>query len=137
MLVERSGLNVALIGSPDEEDLAREVMAAIRARQGVVSLAGKIPLADLPRLLASAALYVGNNSGPKHIAAAIGIPTIGIHSGVVDATEWGPLGPAAVAIRRDMSCSPCYIATLAQCFRHYASCVAWSPLPSTRSASGC
>ena len=61
-------------------------------------------------LLRACALYVGNNSGPKHIAAALGVPTIGIHSGVVDAIEWGPIGKRAVALRRNMTCSPCYLA---------------------------
>jgi hypothetical protein len=65
-------------------------------------------------------LYVGNNSGPKHIAAALGVPTIGIHSGVVDAIEWGPIGKRAVAVRRNMTCSPCYIARPEDCPRNFA-----------------
>ena len=71
-------------------------------------------------LLTACALYVGNNSGPKHIAAALGVPTIGIHSGVVDAIEWGPIGKRAVAVRRNMTCSPCYIARLEDCPRSFA-----------------
>ncbi len=73
-------------------------------------MAGTTSLADLPRLLKNCALYIGNDSGPKHVAAAVGIPTIGIHSGVVDPVEWGPIGPNAVALRRNMTCSPCYLA---------------------------
>ena len=72
------------------------------------------------RLLATAAVFVGNNSGPQHLAAGLGVPTIGIHSGVVDAREWGPLGPRAVALRRDMSCSPCYIEHAKDCPRQLA-----------------
>jgi ADP-heptose:LPS heptosyltransferase len=71
-------------------------------------------------LLQACALYVGNNSGPKHIAAALGVPTIGIHSGVVDAIEWGPIGQRSVAVRRNMSCSPCYLARLEDCPRGFA-----------------
>jgi ADP-heptose:LPS heptosyltransferase len=66
------------------------------------------------------ALYIGNDSGPKHIAAAIGIPTLGIHSGVVDPVEWGPIGPSAVALRRNMNCSPCYLANAEDCPRSLA-----------------
>ena len=120
MLVEKCGVHVVLIGGPDEAELAKLVRATMRHKRGAVSLAGKIPLGDLPRVLAASALYVGNNSGPKHIAAGLGVPTVGIHSGVVDATEWGPVGPAAVAIQRTMTCSPCYIAKLADCPRHFA-----------------
>ncbi len=71
-------------------------------------------------MLQACALYVGNNSGPKHIAAALGVPTIGIHSGVVDAIEWGPVGRRAVAVRRNMSCSPCYLARMEDCPRGFA-----------------
>jgi hypothetical protein len=48
------------------------------------------------------------------------VPTIGIHSGVVDAIEWGPIGKRAVALRRNMTCSPCYLARMEDCPRNYA-----------------
>ena len=83
-------------------------------------MAGRTSLANLPRLLKNCALYVGNDSGPKHVAAAVGIPTIGIHSGVVDPIEWGPIGPTAVALRRNMTCSPCYLAKAEDCPRALA-----------------
>jgi ADP-heptose:LPS heptosyltransferase len=86
----------------------------------IASMAGRTSLADLPRLLKNCALYIGNDSGPKHVAAAVGIPTIGIHSGVVDPTEWGPIGPSAVALRRNMTCSPCYLANAEDCPRSLA-----------------
>ena len=89
-------------------------------RDRVVSLVGKTSLRQLPDLLRACVLYVGNNSGPKHIAAAFGVPTIGIHSGVVDAIEWGPIGARAVALRRNMTCSPCYLARLEDCPRGFA-----------------
>jgi len=65
-------------------------------------------------------LYVGNDSGPKHLAASLGVPTIGVHAGSVDTVEWGPMGPLAVAIRRDVTCSPCYIARASDCHRGLA-----------------
>lgn len=120
LLVSRQGLNIVLIGNPDEAALTQEVLDLVAAKSSVVSLAGKTPLRDLPALLANTVLYVGNNSGPKHIAAAVGVPSIGIHSGVVDATEWGPVGPVAIAIRRKMACSPCYLARVEDCPRSVA-----------------
>ena len=120
LLVARNGLNVVLIGSPDEADLAQEVMDGVTDKSAVASLVGKTPLRELPMLLANAALYVGNDSGPKHIAAAVGVPSIGIHSGVVDTMEWGPVGPTAIALRRTMACSPCYLARQEDCPRGLA-----------------
>jgi ADP-heptose:LPS heptosyltransferase/GT2 family glycosyltransferase len=120
LLVERNDVNAVLIGGPDEAELADEVISRVLHQGAVMSLIGKTPLRDLPGLLASCKLYVGNNSGPKHIAAALGVPTIGIHSGVVDAIEWGPVGARAIALRRNMTCSPCYLARFEDCPRSLA-----------------
>jgi ADP-heptose:LPS heptosyltransferase/GT2 family glycosyltransferase len=120
LLVSHHQLNALIIGGPDETDFAASILAAVRQPDQVFSLAGAVALRDLPDLLLSTVLYVGNDSGPKHLAAAIGVPTIGIHSGSVDAGEWGALGPAALTVRRDMSCGPCYIATAADCPRALA-----------------
>ncbi len=120
LLVEKNAINVVLIGGAEEAELADDVLSMVAHRDAVVSLAGRTSLRDLPALLNACALYVGNNSGPKHIAAALGVPTIGIHSGVVDAIEWGPIGKRAVALRRNMTCSPCYLARMEDCPRNYA-----------------
>ena len=120
LLIEKNGVNVVLIGGRDEVELVEEVLGHVLNRQAVVSLAGRTSLADLTGLLCACALYLGNNSGPKHIAAALGVPTIGIHSGVVDAAEWGPIGPRAIALQRNMVCSPCYLVNLEDCVRDMA-----------------
>jgi ADP-heptose:LPS heptosyltransferase/GT2 family glycosyltransferase len=120
LLVEADGVNALLIGGPDEVELAEEVLGKIGRRDAVISVTGKTSLAELTQLLACCALYVGNNSGPKHIAAAIGVPTIGVHSGVIDPTEWAPIGKRAMALRRNMVCSPCYLARLEDCPRNLA-----------------
>ncbi len=120
LLIERNGVNVMLIGGPDEADIADRLRRNALRPEAVASMAGKTSLADLPRLLRNCALYIGNDSGPKHIAAAAGIATIGVHSGVVDPVEWGPIGPNAVALRRNMTCSPCYLANAEDCPRSLA-----------------
>jgi ADP-heptose:LPS heptosyltransferase len=120
LLLDPGDCNVALIGGADEKALAEKVLAGLERRRQVFNLTGRLPLEQLPTLLSRAALFVGNNSGPQHLAAAAGIPTIGIHSGVVDAREWGPLGPRAVAIRKDVVCSPCFLEFPEQCQRGLA-----------------
>jgi ADP-heptose:LPS heptosyltransferase len=120
LLAGRAGAHIVIIGGPDEAAIADQVMGQVRRREQVFSLVGKTSLRDLPTLLLSADLYVGNDSGPKHMAASLGLPTIGIHSGSVDASEWGPMGTSTVTIRRDMTCGPCYIALAADCPRSLA-----------------
>jgi ADP-heptose:LPS heptosyltransferase/GT2 family glycosyltransferase len=113
-------VNIAVIGGDGDQDIIQEMFAELPTPSSVLSLSGRIPMEQLPQFLARCALFVGNNSGPQHIAAGLGIPTVGVHSGVVDAREWAPIGPAAVAIRRDMTCSPCYLALPGQCTRRVA-----------------
>jgi ADP-heptose:LPS heptosyltransferase/GT2 family glycosyltransferase len=120
LLVEKNDVNILLVGGLDEVDIANALLERVLHPQAVASMVGKTSLADLPGLLINCALYIGNDSGPKHIAAAVGIPTIGIHSGVVDPVEWGPIGPNAVALRRNMTCSPCYLANAEDCPRSLA-----------------
>ena len=120
LLIEKNQMNVVLVGGLDEVDLAEEVLDRIVNRKRVASLAGKTSLADLTGVLGACALYLGNNSGPQHIAAALGVPTIGIYSGVVDAAEWGPTGARAIALQRNMVCSPCYLIKPDECPRDLA-----------------
>jgi ADP-heptose:LPS heptosyltransferase len=120
LFLQRRRFHVALIGGSDERDIAARVVAQVDPQGGLFDLVGRLTLAELPKLLADSVLFVGNNSGPHHWAAGLGVPTVGIHSGVVDAREWGPLGPRAVAVRRDMSCSPCFIEHAKDCPRRVA-----------------
>ena len=120
LLIEKNDVNILLVGGPDEVEIADALMEAVLHPEAVASMAGQTSLVMLPRVLAACVLYIGNDSGPKHIAAAMGLPTIGIHSGVVDATEWGPVGRRAVAMQRNMTCSPCYLAVAADCPRGLA-----------------
>jgi len=117
LLLDRKQVNVALIGGRDEKEFSAALMAELGARGSLFDIVGRIELPELPILLSRAVLFVGNNSGPQHWAAALGTPTIGIHSGVVDASEWAPQGVNAVAIRREMSCSPCFIEKPGDCPR--------------------
>lgn len=120
MLIGLEGVNVLIIGGPDEAAFAGTVMQGVRRPEHMFSVVAKTSLRDLPVVLRACDLYVGNDSGPKHMAAALGVPTIGIHSGSVDAGEWGPMGPFTITLRRDMTCGPCYIASAADCPRALA-----------------
>lgn len=119
-LVEADAARVVLIGAPGEEEVAAAIRGHVRRPGAVTSLVGKLPLAELPALLAGVSLFLGNDSGPKHIAAGLGVPTVGIHSGTADVREWGPVGPVAIAVSRDMVCAPCYLSHAADCPRGVA-----------------
>jgi ADP-heptose:LPS heptosyltransferase len=127
LLAAREGLHAVLIGAPEEAPIAEAIMRGVHDPAVVESLVGRVKLAELPAVMRACVLFVGNNSGPQHIAASLGLPAIGIHSGVVDAAEWAPLGPQAMAIRRRMICSPCYLEFASDCPRDLACLTGLSP----------
>ena len=127
LLVAAFDVDVALVGAAGEKALADQVLDAVVAKDRVWPLVGLTGLADLPALVTTMSLFVGNNSGPQHIAAALGVPTVNVHTGIVSAREWGPVGPMAVALQRDMSCSPCYLEKASLCPRGLACLTGLSP----------
>ena len=127
LLADEDDMRVALIGGPDERDIAQRVLASVRRKDRVFDLVGRSKLSEVPRLMAESVLFVGNNSGPSHIASGLGVPTVSVHSALVSSQEWGPLGPSAVALRRSMSCAPCYIVSVEQCHRAMACLTSLTP----------
>lgn len=119
-LIKADDVNIVLVGGPDDAEIVTRMLEHMTEKDRVTSLVGRLRLDQLAYFLDTCALFVGNDSGPKHIAAALGVPTVGIHSGVVDPREFGPLGDAAVVVKRDMTCAPCYSAKREDCHRGLA-----------------
>ena len=106
-LIRTDGLNVVLTGAPDDLPLIEEVLR--RTHEKPINLAGKTSLPQLAALLQHADLLITGDSGPMHIAAAVGTPLIAIH-GPTDPALSGPISPKATILRSDIWCSPCYTA---------------------------
>ena len=94
--------SVVLVGSADD----REAHAALLAEH-VVDAAGAFELATLPALLAECRALVGVDSGPAHLAARIGLPTVVIFSGVDLAARWRPAGERVEVLENAVPCAPC------------------------------
>jgi heptosyltransferase I len=105
-------LPVVLVGMEDEIEVAREVEQA--AGESVVNLAGQTKLPELIALVAGAALVVMHDSGPMHLATALGRPMVAIY-GPTSPRRTGPYGQPGAVARLDLLCSPCYIKRVADC----------------------
>ena len=103
-----SSASVVLIGSNSE----REYTAGVRnaARDGdlerLVDLSGELSMGELCALLSRARALITNDSGPMHLAAALGIPTLGLF-GPETPLMYAPLGPRADSLYIPPVCSPC------------------------------
>lgn len=88
---------VAVFGGAEDRDTLRPVIEAVPAAR-CIDVAGRIDLLTVSACLERCALYVGNDSGLMHIAAATGIPTLGLFGPSRD-ERYGPWGDNAAAIR--------------------------------------
>lgn len=105
-LIESLGCRIALIGSASEIALAERVRQGMRHRPAV--LTGKTDLPTLMGLIATCSLFISNDSGPMHLAAALGVRQVSLF-GSTDEIATGPFNPRAVVIHKHVECSPCLL----------------------------
>ncbi len=94
-----------LLGSPAERELADHILAGAHAR--VVDLVGRTRLGELVALLERATLVVAHDSGPMHVAAALGVPVLAL-MGPTSPQRTGPYGQPDHVLSNPLPCAPCY-----------------------------
>ena len=102
-----AGLPVVVVGSEKEADLLQPILDANRDRP-VSSLVGRTSVAELAAVLARSALVVTNDSGPMHLADAVGRPQVVLFSGTDLESQWEPRRSPTRVLRRPTPCAPCY-----------------------------
>jgi heptosyltransferase-2 len=102
-LVRRHGLAVVLAPGPGEEALANDIDGRMQERACVVAPAS---LAELAALVAGAALHLGNDAGPRHVAVAFDVPTI-VLIGPTDPRHTAHLLERQRVLSEPVPCSPC------------------------------
>jgi ADP-heptose:LPS heptosyltransferase len=105
LLRDKHGCRLKVFWGPGEKALADEVVAGIGA--GAEAIGETRTIADLARELAACRVVVSNCSGPKHVAVALGVPTVTIH-GSSDPASWTPDHPDHLFVRREeLACIGC------------------------------
>lgn len=107
---------VVLVGSDNERALCEKVASLA---PGAVDLAGETTLPELAALIGRAAACVTNDSGPMHLAVALGRPVLAIF-GPTDPVWAGPYRRDGAVIRKPLPCSPCYLRELSRCPNEHA-----------------
>ncbi len=106
LVLSRHKLRVVLVGGPEDRREGQEIVAAAGGKE-VVNLAGKATLRQSATIISRSKLFVGNDSGPAHIAAAVGVPLI-VLSGADDPAETSPISPRKSLMRLgDLDCIGC------------------------------
>jgi len=103
-IVRELGLPVVFTGESPEGPIER-IRALMQAPSA--SAAGRTSLRDLAALYRRASVLLTTDSGPMHLAAAVGTPVVALF-GPTSPERTGPYGEGHVVIRRGMDCSPCF-----------------------------
>ena len=101
-----------ILGGPQDVDIADQIEGKLRdadlSESSVINVAGKTTLLDLCTLLRFSKLLLTNDTGPMHIAAAIGTSVVSIW-GSTSPELTGPLSSRSAVIRHPVECSPCFL----------------------------
>jgi len=100
---ELSG-TVVLLGAPGDRALGERIARA--TTEDIVNLIGETTLKESAAVMERADAVVANDSGPMHLAVALGRPTVALF-GPTRPGRTGPYGPNARVIRKDLDCGPC------------------------------
>jgi heptosyltransferase-2 len=99
------GFDVVMIGTDGEKSDMQAIVQGCSRK--VILAAGLFNLGALAAFLKNCALFIGVDSGPAHIAAAVGISVISLFSGTNSAAQWKPRGAQVNVFQNKVECSPC------------------------------
>ena len=105
-LQAQTDADVILFGTPGETLVSSAIAAGMR--QPPIDLTGKTSIAELPALLSQCHLFIGNDSGAMHVAAAVGLPVVAVF-GPTDPFGTAPVTPRCTIVQEKPYCSPCFL----------------------------
>lgn len=108
-----------ILGSDGERDLAAKICEDERA----IDLCGKLNFAQLSALIDSADWVISSDSGPMHLAAALGKAQIAIFGATHPRLGFAPQNPKAKILLADLPCQPCSLHGGAKCPKHHFHCM--------------
>ena len=119
-LAATKGCRLILFGGKEESNSARWIAKEIGP--AALSVAGETNLKESAALMAGCDLFISNDSGPMHMAAAVGVPVVAIFGPTVQAFGFSPLGQSVV-VEADISCRPCSLHGSRNCPKGHFECM--------------
>jgi len=104
-LTKQANADVIFTGSMEDSKAIEDIISKMKA--GAANLAGRTDLKTLAALYEKTSIVVSTDTGPIHLAAAIGTPVVALF-GPTAPWRTGPFGPGHTIIRADLECSPCF-----------------------------
>ena len=107
-LKERYGFQIAVVAGQGDAEEAAALKKNLKS--DVIDLSGKTTLAELAALFKKCSLFISNDSGPVHIASAVGTPCVvifGRKQRGLSPKRWGPTGKRDIILHKDAGCTVC------------------------------
>ena len=98
--------DIILFGTPGEVTVSDAITAGMKRKP--VNLTGKTAIGELPALLSQCHLFLGNDSGAMHVAAAVGLPIVAVF-GPTDPEGTSPVTTRYSVVQHKPYCSPCFL----------------------------
>jgi len=105
-LQSEADADVILFGTAAEANVSTAI--SVELRRPPIDLTGKTAIADLSALLSQCHLFIGNDSGAMHVAAAVGLPIVGLF-GPTDPNGTAPVTTRCSIVQQRPYCSPCFL----------------------------
>jgi heptosyltransferase-2 len=105
-LQSEADAEIILFGTAAEAGVSTAISAEMR--RAPIDLTGKTAIGDLPALLSQCHLFIGNDSGAMHVAAAVGLPIVAVF-GPTDPFGTAPVTPRCSVVQQKPYCSPCFL----------------------------
>ncbi len=105
-LQSQTDADVILFGPATESAVSNAIAAEMR--RPPIDLTGKTAIGELPALLSQCHLFMGNDSGAMHVAAAVGLPVVAVF-GPTDSHGTAPVTPRCNIVQEKPYCSPCFL----------------------------
>jgi len=108
-ILKTHDLKIVLVAGKANAAASAKIFALVRLDQQVAGRVLEIDGLALDKLVAlilRSSLFIGDNSGPLHIASTLGVPTVST-MGPTEPEIWSPLGDKNIVLRKAVSCSPC------------------------------
>lgn len=123
-LIDTAGATIVLTGSRPDLPLVRQVAGLLPPDRTIVA-AGETDLITVAALLSRLDLFLTGDTGPMHLAHAVGTPIVAVF-GPSDPARYAPAGPRDRVVRVDLPCAPCNRIRLppARCVGHTPDCLA-------------
>lgn len=106
-LIVELGPQIILVGGRREQSQAAEVLER-KSWPGVENWTGQLTVSETAALIDEADVFIGADSGPAHIATAVGTPAVVLFSGTNRVRQWQPWGTVSI-VKYHVPCSPCHL----------------------------